>query len=294
MLNYIAWQWRASSRYYKLSGENIAQAIFEFGSYLGPRKDQHLLFEQGTVETRETILPQVSDNLPYNESRVIRWMGAQSGDERAAAMAEALISRRLYKNIYSLKAEDAKGFMDIAFPRRKNVYESTRLSDLQWLSLVDHLDLQLRGFLSDGASISLSIENDILPPLLLDVSIPKTMRTQSELSIVQEVLASAVTWKRITRFDGDDVIPGAAVDASPIYEAYGGGPNEGLAPVMIRLFARGDIAQDLRPRVYASLVTNWLRSFRPLEDDELRKMIDARHEASNGWIPFSGGSASSS
>jgi serine/threonine protein kinase len=279
MLNYITWKWRTSSRYYKLSGKDIASAIFAVGSSLGP-KDLRPLFNQLTTESLAAIPPKITDNLPYNETRLIRWMATESADEIAAAMAEALISRRLYKRIYSLKVEDAKGFMDIAFPSKKNVYDPTQLTDLQWLSLIDHLELQLKSFLSDGSSVGVHLETDVLPPLLIDVSIPKTMRTQSELSIVHEVLANSVTWRRITRLDGEGVIPGASVERSPMYNAFGGNRDESLAPVTIRLFAHGDLAPDLRPRVYLSLVAGWLRSFRPLEDNELRETLASIHKAS--------------
>lgn len=273
MLNYITWKWRVCDAYDGLEGEDIAKDIFGFGSTLRLSKSQTPLFEAEPLQTAivNAVIPKITDNLPYNDSRVIRWMAFVSGDELASKMAEALISRHLYKNVYSLDRSDADSFMKYAFPRnprKKNVYLPTQLSALQWLSLVDHLALQLEAFLSSGGSISVPIRGDVLPPLLVDVAIPKTMRTQSELSIVQDVLPSSVTWKRITRFESETpgVVPGAQVSRSPVYEASGGSPDDSLEPIIIRLFARGDLAPELRPRVDRLTVAGWLRSFRPSDD----------------------------
>ncbi|MDX6382472.1 MAG: uncharacterized protein QOK48_45, partial [Blastocatellia bacterium] len=269
MLNYITWKWRTSSRYTDFDGEEIARDMFEFASYLKPTQSKRPLFDLAQGEVIHEITPKTTDNLPYNDSRVIRWMAFVSGDESAAGMAEALVSRDLYKNICSLEIGEAEDFMRTAFPKRKNVYLPTRLSARQWLSLIDHLSFHLEGFLSSGGSSSLRIREKLLPPLLLDVAIPKTMRTQSELSIVQEVLATSVTWSRVIRVESGKVgvVPGAVVGRSPVYEAYGGGPDDSLAPVVIRLFARGDLAPDLRPRVDSRMVASWLGSFRPRDED---------------------------
>ena len=50
-------------------------------------------FERTEQAGAEAITPRITDNLPYNDSRVIRWMALLSGDKSAAAMAEALIAR---------------------------------------------------------------------------------------------------------------------------------------------------------------------------------------------------------
>lgn len=273
MLNYVVWRWRLTSRYAGFDGDEVAKELFGFASGLGPIEKQRPLFEPGADELALAITPKITDNLPYNESRIIRWLAFISADDRAKSMAEALISRQLYKKVCSLDRNDAEPFIRTVFPRKGNVHQPSRLSARQWLSLIDHLTLQLQGFLSnDSSTVSASAFNAELPPLLLDIAIPKTMRTQSELSIVRDSLSSEVTWKRISRIDSEraGIVPGAIVDRSPIYEAYGGNFDDSMAPISIRLFARGDLAPNLRARIDRRTAANWLEIFRPPEEGERR------------------------
>lgn len=263
MLNYVVWKFRTLGRLAGKEGEYVARSLFAFASALGPHKNQPAFLED-KLELMEAVELKISDNLPYADCRVIRWMAFMSGDPLAVEMAEALIARRLYKKVCSLGRDEAEPFMREAFPRKGNVHTPKLTAD-EWLALTNHLTLQLKGFLDDDStSIALPLTSTELPPLLLDVAIPKTMRTQTELTIVQDTLASEITWKRVLKLEAErtGVVPGVTVDRSRIYDAYGGGSDD-LDPVSIRLFARADLAPNLRPIVDSSTVGTWLERFRP-------------------------------
>jgi len=265
MLNYVVWKWRTAKRYDGHDGDEISRDLFGFASSLGTSKAQMALFALKPAEVNTVFIPKVTDNLPYHESRVIRWMAIVSGDDAAAAMAEALISRNLYRQVCSLVQSDAPNFFKLAFSKKNEPILPAR----HWLEFTEHLYSQLKASLSGGGtSIVFQIEDNLLPPLLLDISIPKTMRTQPKLSIVRDLLASGVTWGRVARLEGETlgVVTGAAVYPSPMYEAYGGsGQEDSLEPIVIRLFARGDLAHSLRPQIDRRVVSSWLEAFRPDE-----------------------------
>ena len=147
--------------------------------------------------------------------------------------------------------------------------QPTQWTAEQWLRLVDFLSDNVRDFLAEkrGSFSSLPIPPEFAdqPPVLIDISIPKTMRSQKELVIVTDLLGDDITWRRLD--DGamrgeEGCIMGISIDRSPIYRIFGttaGGPV--VSPLLVRMFARPDLFRALRQQLDPSLVLTWLKSW---------------------------------
>ncbi|HEX3482869.1 MAG TPA: hypothetical protein VHT91_48000, partial [Kofleriaceae bacterium] len=245
----------------RLRRDQQASALFGFASGLGPRRgDAANLFEPTRSTLAAELVPRPTDNLGYMDASVVRWMAAVSNDTVAKQMAECLIARNLYKEVLLFSAADVPTFLKTAFTKSRKGYEGA-LEATEWLRLLDHLKIALKGYLSSGESM-ITIDDNGLPSLLVDVAIPKTMRTQAELRVLDNDIGSATTWKRVKRIDAQKGwLLGLRVAQSPIYDAYGG-QSEDLAPLQVRVFARPGLAQDLRPRLEGTVAQSWLETFR--------------------------------
>jgi hypothetical protein len=197
-------------------------------------------------------------------------------------MAEALICRNLYKEVCILDEGGIQEFLDNAFPRASRQGDAIRdrsaFSAEQWLELTTFVGKGVRDFLGgkDITVVMIGESEAELPEVLVDVAIPKTMRSQKELVIVNERLGPEVSWRRIVELGTPSkkgCLLGQEVEPSPIFRIYGGrGGGEFLVRPTVRLFARGDLVDALRTHLEPTKVAGWLNAFRPSQgkaaDDE--------------------------
>jgi HD superfamily phosphohydrolase len=269
MLNFITWRWRLSKCHNNLSGGAIADRLFAFASRLETSQAQLDLFGH---EQKKEFEPTIYDNLPYPDARVIRWMAHSTGDSQLIDLGEAIITRHLYKEVCVLKESDVEDFLNIAFPLvgETRVRASTALSANEWIELTDFLSRNVRIYLNEQAGkLTQAITSEQphqAPEVLVDVALPKTMRTQTALTIVSDVIGQTVGWRRLQNFaqEGVGAQLGLSIERSPVYEIYGGSSaGNFVSKVSVRLFARPDLAGNLRTHLNPQRFADWLNSYRP-------------------------------
>jgi len=268
MLNYVAWTWQTSKVYNGYSAVDLANRFFAYASMLPARHNQQLLQPQ---EPTVKVEPEVTDNLAFSDTRVIRWLALVSESASAIKVAKALIQRKLYKQICEVGEQEATKFLKMAYPlvpKSRWQRQQTALSAEQWLALTDFMCARVNEFLAQRqGSLSRPIIPNVpeMPEVLVDVAIPKTMRTQKELVVITDALGSKISWRRLeqrSHTDQEGCPLGLSVEPSPIYEIYGGNESESLSPLLVRLFARWDIAESLRHHLEPSDFLGWLNSWR--------------------------------
>lgn len=272
MLNYVAWCWAEAPIYAGLSSKATVDQLYAYASLLAGPNDQLPL--RPHKEVPEPRL-RARDNLPYAESRVIRWMAAVSEDEAAQNLAEGLIERSLYKEVLVLDESRVGAFLDRAYPASGRgavrFREKCAFGPDDWIRLTQALGAMIRTFLSDraGSLSSPPPTAGTIPEVLVDVAIPKTMRTQRELVIVTDRLGDDVSWRRIEQMQAGQPAGmfGLEVVTSPIYEFFGGrGATDVASGIVVRLFARPDLADALRTHLDPTQVASWLTAFDPNEN----------------------------
>jgi len=271
MLNYIVWIWTNSPCYAGKTAVQKSIRLFEFvtGIDLSKNIQSQILQEENEPDIGH-IEPDIYDNLPYAEAKLIRWFAAISNNVLAKLMAENIIKRVLYKQICEIGEKELDTFLNRSYPKtgRQRLRESTVWGADEWLKLTDFLRSQVILFLGSEDSqvyklvLQTKSEND-LPPILIDVSLPKTMRSQKALKVQRDALGSTTTWSRLDRIkDDSDCIAGLKISDSSVYEVYGG-RGESVAKLIVRLFARPDLAYSLRTHVDERIAADWLNSFDP-------------------------------
>jgi len=292
MLNYIAWNWRCSIEEGKTYRPN---SLFVRGSSLCPsgsilsqmRKQtqkQMQMDEIGSTAFAENRTLNVSekrfedklrDNLPYLESSLIRWLAAQSGKDEAVLMAESLIQRELYKELFVIKIAKVQQLFDAIYSTKKDTENESKYEMNfrcnNWLGLIDFIEAKLKEYIQNeekNKSVAISmeqLEKSKLPCLLVDFALPKTMRGQPILYLVSEEMRSGVGWEKVRKQNpsgGKETLSGMIVEKSRIYELFGGGVSESkwLTPV-IRVFASKEIANVLRRHLHEETVIEWLNRY---------------------------------
>lgn len=269
MLNYVAWLWQIAECHAQCTQIEIADRVFAYASGLRSLKGAQDLFQQKEPDPGP-LEPQMTDNLPYAEAKLIRWMAAISGVRSAKLMAEKTIKRQLYKTVCELSEGAVATFLDRSYPKtgRQKLRAATEWGAIEWLSLTDFLDNQVSLFLQTEGSqlIGTALRGngeDTLPKLLVDVALPKTMRSQKALKIQRDFLGATTTWGRLDRIkDTSGCISGLDLEDSRVYEVYGGS-GESVASLVVRVFARPDLADSLRAHLDTTTAAGWLNSFSP-------------------------------
>jgi HD superfamily phosphohydrolase len=273
MLNYIVWKWRKSPSYANFSPTKVANRYFMKATGLIPVEispDFPGFFDIPEPQILN-ISPQPEDNLPYAEALLIRWMAHVSQDKTAILMSNDLIQRRLYKCIFELKEDEIDSFLDLSYPKKttRRIRLGTEWGPEEWLGLFTFLGYNVMLFLKSFESNVFGEWDETIqiPPLLVDVALPKTMRYQKELTIQTEILnykeVSLQMLERLSKTQNNCLL-GLNINHSDIYEVYGGrSGGEGLSPLVIRVFARPDLSDRLRQRLEKTAVINWLNSYSP-------------------------------
>lgn len=276
MLNYIVWHWCASG---DIPEAQVADYVFAAGSQLqGFPAD---LFQGDKVERLESIKniqATIKDNLPYFEARLIRWLASLSGRAEVKQMAEALVTRNLYKEVCCLTENEVSTFLTISFPKRgrEKSRGSSGLDAKGWIQVVECMCMRLRSYLmAENEQITTPIslpERGELPLALIDVSIPKTMRSQKELVIVADSAGEDVSKKRVEELvssSGLTLLPGLSVQTSAIYETFGGrSGNDAIGKAQVRIFCRSEFSAPVRTHIDKGKFIEWLNSWRPDNAEE--------------------------
>ncbi len=262
MLNYIVWKW-LTSQGMEDKIQSPSDLVFMSGAQLSCNKSESLFELKQDYEISENYF--LSDNLPYHEARLIRWIAHRSNSREAREMSEALITRNLYREVSCLGENEVLKFLSDSYPKEKNKYRNKTVYDANdWLKLIDYLGTQLQKYTGSFKSITKIIVKSHaeyeLPLLLVDVSIPKTMRSQKELMIMHDSIGDNLSWKRIEGIrDMSPLVLGLDVKPSPVYESFSASD---ITPVIVRVFCRYDLSDAIRANVESSKYADWLNIYR--------------------------------
>lgn len=270
MLNYVVSCWRCADGQRLLTETEAADVVFGFMSQLVPQTQNPGLFADATDEW-QTFPRRLRDNLPFAEATAIRWFARASKDPIAIEMAEHLIQRRLYKEVSILAEGDCPEFIRLAFQKgsrgQARYKRRAEFGAAEFVALSASLDSNLRTFLEGKAPSAIHDSTPAKCPLaLVDVAIPKTMRSQQELVVVSDEVANHLSWRRLERMsdrEGRGAMLGLSVETSPVFEMFGGRSGDSMAEIAVRVFVRQDLAPVARVHLDKGTVANWLNSYRP-------------------------------